>query len=113
MRVYNKPAPLKRNKNHPPSASYDEGLRERLMDEKFAQKYLELAMEESEKVFLAALRNYIAARNVKIVSLAKNANISRDTLYKALTPEGNPRWSTIMSIMHGLGLKLTPSYIGR
>ena len=42
---------------------------------------------------------------------AKEAGITRDGLYKALSPDGNPAFSTVWNILRSLGYTLTPTPI--
>ncbi|TWT44961.1 hypothetical protein RAS1_13810 [Phycisphaerae bacterium RAS1] len=76
-------------------------------DPDYAAEYLKAAMEDSEepKVLLIALRQLAKAQGVARV--AKKARIERESLYRALSPNGNPRFSTIMAITKALGLTLT------
>ena len=39
--------------------------------------------------------------------IAKKAGLSRESLYKALSTEGNPEFATIIRVMHALGLKFS------
>jgi probable addiction module antidote protein len=38
--------------------------------------------------------------------LARDTGISREGLYKALSPSGNPEFSTVLKVIKALGLKL-------
>lgn len=90
------------------SISHDEAVIKELRDHpKFAAEYLKAAMEDSDepKVLLIALRQIAKARG--IAKVAKKAHIERESLYRALSPNGNPRFSTIMAITKALGLTLT------
>jgi probable addiction module antidote protein len=72
------------------------------------EAYLEAAQEEAgnDPAFMAMVLSDIArARNMS--QLAKEAGLTRAGLYKALSPGGNPRISTLNSIAKALGLKLT------
>jgi probable addiction module antidote protein len=40
--------------------------------------------------------------------MATQAGVTREALYKALSPSGDPRLSTLLGVMKALGLKLTP-----
>jgi probable addiction module antidote protein len=39
--------------------------------------------------------------------IAKKAGLSRESLYKALSTEGNPEFGTIIRVMQALGLKFS------
>ncbi|MBK8447166.1 MAG: putative addiction module antidote protein [Micropruina sp.] len=39
--------------------------------------------------------------------LARRVGMSRDGLYKALSAEGNPTWSTVLTVTQALGVRLT------
>jgi probable addiction module antidote protein len=75
-----------------------------------AHAYLEAVLEDFAKdsnteALLLALRT-IAEAQGGIPELAKRIGMEKMTLYKALSEEGNPRLSTIWSILHGLGYRL-------
>lgn len=40
--------------------------------------------------------------------LAHDTGLGRESLYKALSGEGNPSFGTILKVMHALGIKLHP-----
>ncbi len=46
-----------------------------------------------------------------MAEVAKAAGIPRESLYRALSPKGDPRWSTLSAILHATGMKLTVSRI--
>jgi probable addiction module antidote protein len=43
--------------------------------------------------------------------IAKQAGLSRESLYKALSSEGNPEFGTVLRVIHALGLRfsITPT----
>ena len=41
--------------------------------------------------------------------IARDAGLSRESLYKALSGERNPELGTVMGVMRALGLKLVPA----
>jgi probable addiction module antidote protein len=91
---------------------YQEFLLEQLQDHDFAVAYLNEALneslkgdEESQKLFLMALRNVAEAQG-GIGALAKKANVGRESLYKTLSGTGNPKWHTLVSLVIALGLNL-------
>lgn len=52
----------------------------------------------------AALGDIAKARNMS--RLAKDIGLSREGLYRALSADGNPEFTTIMKVIKGLGLRL-------
>ncbi len=93
---------------HTASASHEEAIVKELRDDpRYAAEYLRAAMEGSDepKVLLIALRQLAKAQGM--AKVARKARIERESLYRALSPDGNPRFSTIMAITKALGLTLT------
>jgi probable addiction module antidote protein len=69
--------------------------------------YLEACMEEAgdDPAFIAkALGTIARARGMSQV--ARDAGLSRESLYRALSGEGNPEFGTILKVAKALGLKL-------
>jgi len=68
--------------------------------------YIEAAMEDGdERVILLALRE--AANSIGgMAELARRAGLTREAVYKALGPQGNPRFSSLLAILHAFGLGL-------
>lgn len=72
--------------------------------------YLQAAIDESEgdpSLIVAALGDIARARGM--MQLARKTGLSREGLYKALSPEGNPSFATIAKVISALGLKLHAS----
>jgi probable addiction module antidote protein len=91
------------------SISHNEAtIRELREDPEFATEYLRAALEDEEepRVLLIALRRIAEARG-GIAQVAKAAGIERESLYRALSAKGNPRWSTLAAVIRAVGLKLT------
>jgi probable addiction module antidote protein len=84
--------------------------RERLIgelraDPRLAAEYLNAAAEDGDpRVYLTALRTVAEAEGM--ARLAKAAGVPRESLYRALSPSGNPRFSTLRAILKAAGLKL-------
>jgi probable addiction module antidote protein len=79
-----------------------------LETEEDIQLYLEACIEEAgdDPAFIVDALNVIArARNMS--QLARDTGLSREGLYKALSPEGNPTFSTIAKVAKALGLQIT------
>jgi probable addiction module antidote protein len=83
---------------------YHAFLVKRLADPKAAEGYLNAAINDSSEMFLKALRNVAEARRMSRV--AKEAGVSRESLYRTLSGEGNPRFDTLTSVLSVLGLRL-------
>lgn len=77
-------------------------------DRAFAAEYLRAAMEDREepRVLLVALRQIAEARG-GISKVAKAAGVERESLYRTLSPCGNPRLSTLFAVTRAMGLTLT------
>lgn len=96
---------MKRKTN---SSHDDFMLRELRNDPEFAAEYLRAALEDDAepKVLLIALRRIAEARG-GVARVAKAAGVERESLYRALSPRGNPRLSTLVAVTKAVGLKLT------
>ena len=69
--------------------------------------YLQACMDEAgdDAAFIAkALGNIARAKGMS--QLSKETGLGRESLYKALSGEGNPSFATILKVMHALGIKL-------
>ena len=85
-----------------------EELRE---DREFAVEYLKVAMEaldnpEERGGGLLALRA-VAEAYGGLGAVAAAAGISRESLYRALSPKGNPTLKTLVAVLKTLGLRLS------
>ena len=49
----------------------------------------------------------IVARARGMTAVAKEAGVTREALYKALRPDGDPRLSTLLGVTKALGMKIT------
>ena len=67
--------------------------------------YLEAALEDGDPaVVTAALGDIARARGMTAVG--RKAGLGRESLYKALSPHGNPEFATVLRVLEALGLKL-------
>lgn len=67
--------------------------------------YLNAALgDEDPSLVSAALGDIARARGM--TQLAKDAGVTRDGLYKALSPSGNPSFSTVQKVVKALGYKI-------
>jgi probable addiction module antidote protein len=90
------------------SISHDEATAAELRrDPEFAAEYLRTVLEDGEEpgVLLIAPRQLAQAHG--FARVAKLARVERESLYRALSAKGNPRYSTLMAVAKALGLKFT------
>jgi probable addiction module antidote protein len=80
---------------------------EYLDNPKAIAEYLEAAFEDGDPALIAAALGDVA-RVMGMTQLAGKAGVTREALYKALSPTGDPRLSTFLGVMKALGIKLTP-----
>lgn len=74
--------------------------------------YLNYVAEENDPdELLKAINDVARARGM--TKIAKEADITREGLYKALSPDGNPAFSTVFKILNAIGYTLTPTPIAR
>lgn len=67
--------------------------------------YLEAALEEGDPALAAAALGDIA-RAKGMGDIARETGLGRESLYKALSAEGNPEFSTVLKVLKALGLRL-------
>jgi probable addiction module antidote protein len=73
-------------------------------DEDIAE-YLEAVFEDGDPALVAAALGDVA-RAKGMTQIAQAAGLGRESLYKALSPEGNPEFATVLKVIRALGLKL-------
>jgi probable addiction module antidote protein len=92
--------------------SYNEWeVQELRKDRKFAVEYLVAAMEaledpEERGGALLSLRA-VAEAYGGLGAVAAQAGISRESLYRSLSPKGNPTLKTLVAVLKTLGLRLS------
>ena len=75
-----------------------------LNSEETIAEYLSAALENPDSdAFLVAVRDVAKARGISTV--AANAGLGRESLYKALKPGAKPRFDTVRRLLGALGVK--------
>ena len=70
-------------------------------------RYLEAALEEDDAtLLLLALRNVVDSKG-GMSMISQQTGLSRESLYRSLSENGNPKISTLFSIVKALGLHLS------
>lgn len=85
-------------------ARYDSA--EYLKDDDAIIAYLQEALESGEPAMVSHALG-VVARARGMSQIAREAGVSRENLYRALSDEGNPELGTVMKVMRVLGVKLT------
>ncbi len=76
-----------------------------LDSEETIAEYLSAALENPDSdSFLVAVRDVAKARGISTV--AANAGLGRESLYKSLKPGAQPRFDTVRRLLSALGVKL-------
>jgi probable addiction module antidote protein len=91
--------------------NYDDWVADVLHQEKNgADDYIKIAFDEyskdsDEKALLVTLRQATKAK-IGFKNLAEQTGLSRESLYRVLSPDGNPRLHTFKLVLGALGYKL-------
>ncbi|MGH7750640.1 MAG: DNA-binding protein [Candidatus Dormibacteria bacterium] len=75
-------------------------------DPGYAAAYLSAAISDSQEAFLVALRDVAEAR-IGLASIATETQLNRENLYRMLSDEGNPRFSSLNAVLKTLRLRIT------
>ena len=78
---------------------------EHLETEEDITAYLEAVLDDGDPTLVSAALGDIA-RARGMTEIAREAGLGRESLYKALSPEGNPEFATVMKVLRALGLSL-------
>lgn len=86
------------------TSSYNSWRLEKLANPATAAAYLSAAMSDSPEMFRKALRNVAQSR--QMASVARDAGVTRESLYRATSEIGNPTLETLNSVLQALGVKI-------
>jgi probable addiction module antidote protein len=67
--------------------------------------YLEVALEDGDPALIVEALGDIA-RSKGMTQIARETGLGRESLYKALSTEGNPEFTTVLKVLKALGLRL-------
>ena len=70
--------------------------------------YLEAVFEDGDPQLIGHALG-VVARSKGMTEVARASGLGRQSLYKALSPDGRPEFDTVLKVVHALGLKLTVS----
>lgn len=88
------------------SVNYKIILHKKLEDPEQAAEYLTACYEEGPEVFLVGLRDVVQAQG-GVARAAELSKLNRESLYRLISRNGNPRLSSLDAVLTALGLKVT------
>ncbi len=88
------------------TVSYKKILEKKLSDPEQAAEYLTACYEEGPEVFLVGLRDVVEAQG-GVGRMAQLSKLNRESLYRLVSRKGNPRLSSLNSVLSAIGLKVT------
>jgi probable addiction module antidote protein len=68
--------------------------------------YLEAVFEDGDSGLITHALG-VVARAEGMTEIAKQTGLTRASLYKALSGDGNPEFSTVLKVVNALGLRIT------
>ena len=68
--------------------------------------YLTEALQTNDPAFIADALG-VLSRARGMTTIARETGLARESLYKALSAEGNPELQTVLKVLQALGLKLS------
>jgi probable addiction module antidote protein len=77
-----------------------------LTDAESIAAYIEAAFEDGDPAVITHALG-VVARAKGMSQLARDAGVTREALYKALTTEGDPKLSTFVGVLKALGMRLS------
>lgn len=78
---------------------------EHLQSDEDIAAYLDAVLEENDPALVTHALGVIA-RAKGMSQIARETGLGRESLYKALSPEGNPEFATVLKVIKALGLQL-------
>ena len=98
---------MTKQKQHKPYRDHEEAFIESLRkDPQFGAEYLNAVLEDGDqKELMLALRR-IAEAFGGVSKLAEQAELNATTLYRTLSPQGNPELKSLTSILKAIGMRI-------
>lgn len=87
------------------SVSYKRILQKKLDDPETAAEYLTACYAEGPEVFLVGLRDVVEAQG-GVARTAQLSKLNRESLYRLFSRDGNPRLSSLSSVLSALHLRV-------
>lgn len=94
------------------TAAHDDYVRGWLADDGNAAALLDAAFGGGDEGDIMYALREVALAKEGVAAIAEATGLSRETLYRTLSRSGNPRLSTLLSVMRAAGVKLKVESIG-
>jgi probable addiction module antidote protein len=82
-------------------------------DPAFAAEYLNAVLEDGDQAELMLALRYMAQAFGGVAGLADQAALNATTLYRTLSPQGNPELRSLSAILKAMGMRLAVQPIDR
>lgn len=82
---------------------YNETYAHKMRDKEYLNAYLEACLADGPEAFYVGLRRAVQAQDSGFTWLSAQTGLGRESLYRALSAEGNPSFRTIFKVMTALG----------
>lgn len=90
-----------------PYRSHDEATAQMFRrDPEFAAEYLNHVLAEGDEIDLMLALRQIACAFGGVPKIAKQAELNATSLYRALSPKGNPELKTLIALLHAMKMRL-------
>lgn len=93
------------------SSHHEREVEELRRDREFAVEYLKAALESldnpEERGGSLLMLRALAEAYGGMAAVAAQAGISRESLYRSLSPKGNPTLKTLIAVLNAIGLRLS------
>jgi len=91
-----------------PSKPFNDTSNQLLNDPETAAMYLEEILADGDmELFKTALKDVAKARVGSMAELSRETELARESLYRSLSRNGNPRLDTLTKVLHASGLRLS------
>ena len=86
--------------------TYEWDMADNINTEEDVYAYLEAAFEENDPETIFDVIGAIA-RSKGMAQIARELNLNRESLYRSLSPDGNPSFNTVLKVLDNLGFRLS------
>ena len=75
-------------------------------DPEFAAEYLNAVLEDGDRAELLVALRRLAEAYGGVSALARKADLNSRTLYRTLSPKGNPELRSLTALLRAMGMRL-------